>query len=104
MSKTLASYTYDPGTIERGYNNRSLYISLGGDYDVGGQDPLTGRTLGEGGTVIGEKAVTGFMKEKFTGGKGFDLYHLWKAVRPDTRWNDPENDIVISPGPLAGIT
>ena len=102
--EVLATYTYEPSTIERGYNNRSLYISVGGDYDVSRQDPLTHRLNRTRKIVIGEKTVTEFMKEKFTGGKGFDLYHLWKAVRPDTRWNAPENDIVISPGPLAGIT
>jgi len=102
--EVLATYSYEESTIERGYNNRSLYISVGGNYDTGAQDPLVRRADGARQTVIGEKAVTDFMKEKFVGGKGFDLYHLWKAVQPDTRWNAPENDIVISPGPLAGIT
>jgi len=102
--RVLATYQYQPTTIRRGYNNRSLYISVGGDYDVSQQDPLIAKVAGENGVVIGEKAVTEFMKEKFTGGKGFDLYHLWKAVKADSHWNDPENDIVISPGPLAGIT
>jgi len=102
--KVLATYKYDPTTLERGYNSRSLYISVGGVYDITGQDPLTSRADGERGVVIGEKAVTGFMKEKFVGGKGFDLYHLWKSVKEETRWNAPENDIVISPGPLCGIT
>jgi len=102
--EVLATYTYEPTTIERGYNNRSLYISVGGEYDIGGQDPLIRRTDEASSIVIGEKAVTDFMKRKFTGGKGFDLYHLWKAVKVDTHWNAPENDIVISPGPLAGIT
>ena len=102
--KVLAVYTYEPTAIDRGYNNRSLYISVGGEYDVSEQDPLVSRTAGERGIVIGEKAVTDFMKEKFTGGKGFDLYHLWKSVGPGTGWDAPENNIVISPGPLAGIT
>ena len=102
--EVLATYSFEPTTIERGYNNRSLYISVGGAYDISGQDPLTRRANGERGIVIGEKAVTDFMKEKFTGGKGFDLYHLWKAVKSGTRWSAHENDIVISPGPLAGIT
>ena len=102
--EVLATYTYEPTAIERGYNNRSLYISVGGAYDTHAQDPLTHRANGARKTVIGEKAVTDFMKRKFTGGKGFGLYQLWKAVEPDTRWNAPENNIVISPGPLAGIT
>ncbi|MCL2496609.1 MAG: hypothetical protein FWF04_04250 [Clostridiales bacterium] len=102
--KVLATYKFEPTVIERGYNNRSLYISVGGEFDTSDQDPLIRKTEGKRGVVIGEKAVTTFMKEKFTGGKGFDLYHLWKAVKPGLPWHAPENDIVISPGPLAGIT
>jgi aldehyde:ferredoxin oxidoreductase len=44
------------------------------------------------------------MKEKFIGGKGFGLRLLWDATKPDTRWHDPENEIVISGGPCCGIT
>ena len=102
--KVLATYKFEPTTIERGYNNRSLYISVGGDYDISAQDTMAKRTDGPGGVVIGEKAVTDFMKEKFTGGKGFGLYHLWKSVKDDTRWDAFENNIIIAPGPLAGIT
>ena len=102
--KILATYSYEPSTIERGYNSRSLYISVGGNYDTSRQDALTSSVSGERSVIIGEKAVTEHMKEKFTGGKGFDLYHLWKSVKEDTHWNAPENNIVISPGPLAGIT
>ncbi|MDO4582163.1 MAG: aldehyde ferredoxin oxidoreductase C-terminal domain-containing protein [Bacillota bacterium] len=83
--KVLAEYKYEPTEIIRGYNNRTLYVNI--------------ETL-----EIKEKVVTDFMKEKFTGGKGFDLYYLWDAVKDDTKWNDPENEIVISPGPLGGIT
>ena len=102
--QVLASYSFEPTTIERGYNNRTLYISVGGQFDTSAQDPLTKSATGPKGIVIGEKAVSEDMKKKFVGGKGFDLYHLWKAVKDDTQWNDPCNDIVISPGPIAGIT
>jgi aldehyde:ferredoxin oxidoreductase len=44
------------------------------------------------------------MKEKFIGGKGFDLRLLWDNTKPSTRWNDPDNEIVISGGPCCGIT
>jgi len=102
--KILASYSYAPTTLEKGYNNRSLYISVGGSFDTSKQDPLVSKAGGGNNTVIGEKAVTGAMKAKFVGGKGFGLYHLWKAVKDDTKWNAPENGIVISPGPICGIT
>ena len=44
------------------------------------------------------------MKEKFIGGKGYGLRLLWDATKPDTKWNDPENEINISSGPIGGIT
>jgi aldehyde:ferredoxin oxidoreductase len=44
------------------------------------------------------------MKEKFIGGRGFDLWLLWHGVEDDTRWDDPENEIVIASGPCGGIT
>ncbi|MDR0497298.1 MAG: hypothetical protein LBH42_06770, partial [Treponema sp.] len=75
----LAEYNYRLGKIERGYNNRTLFI------DVGKRE-------------IKEKPVTQLMKDKFTGGKGFGLYYLWHAITPETKWTDPENEIVISPG------
>ena len=81
----LAEYKYEKGKIERGYNNRTLFV------DVGRRE-------------IKEKPVTQLMKDKFTGGKGFGLYYLWHAITGETKWKDPENEIVISPGPLAGIT
>ncbi|HWQ31211.1 MAG TPA: aldehyde ferredoxin oxidoreductase C-terminal domain-containing protein [Negativicutes bacterium] len=83
--KLLCEYNYEQGKIERGYTNRTLYINLSNN-------------------EIKEKPVTQFMKDKFTGGKGFGLWYLWNAVNENTKWNDPENEIVISPGPVAGIT
>ncbi len=83
--KLLAEYRYSLGTIDKGYTNRTLYINLS-DND------------------IKSKPVTQMMKDKFIGGKGFGLWYLWNAVTPDTKWNDPENEIVIAGGPICGIT
>jgi aldehyde:ferredoxin oxidoreductase len=83
--KVSGEYKYSPGRIERGYNGRTLYINLSNN-------------------CIKEKPVTEIMREKFIGGKGFGLWYLWNAVTPETKWNDPENEIVISTGPLGGIT
>lgn len=44
------------------------------------------------------------VKEKFTGGKGYCLRYLWDATNENTRWDSPENEIVMSAGPIAGIT
>jgi aldehyde:ferredoxin oxidoreductase len=46
--------------------------------------------------------VTDLMKDRFIGGKGFDLWLLWQAITGDTRWNDPENAICIASGPMGG--
>ncbi len=83
--KLLTTYKYNWAPIEKGYNNRTLYINLGN-------------------RMIKEKPVTQEMKDKFIGGKGFDLRLLWDATRPETKWNDPDNEIVISGGPCCGIT
>ena len=83
--KLLKTFKYNWAAIDKGYNNRTLYVNVGD---------------GE----IKEKPVSPEMKEKFTGGKGFGLRLLWDATRPDTRWNDPDNEIVINTGPICGIT
>ena len=81
----LVEYEYEMRPVERGYANRTLHIDLG--------------TL-----EIGEKPVTQQMKDIFTGGRGFGLKLLWDAVTPDTKWNDPENGLVIANGPMGGTT
>ncbi|MDY0101590.1 MAG: aldehyde ferredoxin oxidoreductase C-terminal domain-containing protein [Lentimicrobium sp.] len=81
----LKTYRHEWWPIDKGYNNRTLYINVG---DL---------------TVL-EKPVSSEMKEKFQGGKGFGLRLLWDATTPTTRWNDPENELNISGGPVCGIT
>jgi aldehyde:ferredoxin oxidoreductase len=83
--KVINEYKYRWAPIDRGYNNRTLYINLSDN-------------------IIREKPVTDAMKEKFIGGKGFGLRLLWDGTKPDTRWDDPENEINISGGPCCGIT
>jgi len=48
--------------------------------------------------------VTQEMKDIFTGGRGFCLKLLWDSVNADTKWDDPENALVIAGGPIGGIT
>jgi aldehyde:ferredoxin oxidoreductase len=76
-------YTWKP--LSRGYTDKILYINVG---------------TGE----IRDKDVPVEMKEKFIGGKGYGLRLLWNATKPGTAWDDPENEIVISSGPIGGIT
>lgn len=83
--KLLSEYKYKLGKVNKGYANRSLYINISDN-------------------LIEEKPISQMMKDKFIGGKGFGLWYLWNATKPDTKWNDPENEIIIAGGPVCGIT
>jgi len=77
------SYTWTP--LDKGYTDKILYLNLSEN-------------------EINEKQVPPLMKEKFIGGKGYGLRLLWDATKPGTQWDDPENEINISSGPIGGIT
>jgi aldehyde:ferredoxin oxidoreductase len=83
--KLLKEWTYNWTPLDKGYTDKTLYINL---------------TDNE----IKEKPVPALMKEKFIGGKGYGLRLLWDATKPYTKWDDPENEINISSGPIGGIT
>lgn len=85
LHKMLTQWQYEWKPLYRGYTDKTLYINVGTN-------------------EVKEKPVPPIMKEKFIGGKGYDLRLLWDATKPDTKWNDPENEIVISSGPIGGIT
>jgi aldehyde:ferredoxin oxidoreductase len=81
----LKSWDYIWTPLNKGYTDKVLYINVGTP-------------------EIKDKDVPLQMKEKFIGGKGYGLRLLWNGTKPDTKWNDPENEIVISSGPVGGIT
>lgn len=81
--QVVAEMKYSPKPAIHGYTGEMLRVDLG-DYSF--------RTI----------PVTEELKEKFTGGKGFDLWLLWQEVNPDTKWDSPENAVCISAGPLGG--
>ena len=83
--KLLKEWSYNWNPLDKGYTDKTLYINVGTK-------------------EIKEKSVPLEMKEKFIGGKGYGLRLLWDATDPQTKWNDPENEIVIAPGPIGGIT
>ncbi len=83
--RVLAEYTYQVSPVERGYTGQTLYVNLSDN-------------------TIAARPVTDVMKEKFVGGRGFGLWLLWHGVKDDTKWNDSENEIIISSGPCGGIT
>ncbi len=83
--RIFAEFDYTVPTVNRGYAGQTLYVNVG-----------TGK--------IESRPVTDAMKRIFIGGKGFGLWRLWHAVTPQTRWNDPENEIVIASGPIGGTS
>ncbi len=83
--KLLTRFDYALGKVEKGYANRTLFVDLSHN-------------------EIKSKLVTQEMKDIFIGGRGFGLKLLWDAVKGETKWNDPENEIVVSSGPLGGTT
>lgn len=83
--KILAAMDYELRPVVHGYANRTLYINAGDN------------------TIL-EKPVDDKMKSTFTGGKGFGLWLLWNGIKEDTRWDSPENELVIAGGPICGIT
>ncbi len=83
--RLLTRWDYEWTPLTRGYTDKILYINVGT-------------------REIKGKAVPPLMKEKFIGGKGYGLRLLWDATKPSTQWSDPENEIVISSGPIGGIT
>ncbi len=85
LGKVLAEYSYKPGKVERGYAGRTLYVNISE-------------------RRFEEKPVTDEMKDKFTGGRGFDLWLMWQAIPGPIDWRDPLNEICIASGPLGGTT
>ncbi|MCX7954712.1 MAG: hypothetical protein N3A01_05930 [Bacteroidales bacterium] len=83
--KVLKEFTYEVTPLYRGYTDKILYINL---------------TNNE----IKIKDVPPLMKKLFIGGRGYGLKLLWDATTPTTKWNDPENEIIIGSGPIGGIT
>jgi aldehyde:ferredoxin oxidoreductase len=79
----MKTLEYERPDIQRGYANQTLSVNLSD-------------------SVISIKPVDEKMKEVFVGGKGFDLWLLWNAVKSTTHWNDPENALCIACGPLGG--
>lgn len=79
----IKTVSYEKAKVKKGYTDHSLRINLSSN------DVIIDK--------IDEK-----IKDKFIGGKGYDLWLMWHAVSGDTKWNDPENAICISSGPLGG--
>jgi aldehyde:ferredoxin oxidoreductase len=82
-ARKIKTLQYTRPSIVRGYAGQTLAVNLSD-------------------SAIAVKPVSDGIKETFVGGKGYDLWLLWTAVKGTTRWNDPENAICIACGPLGG--
>jgi len=81
----VAEFRYTPKKVQRGYAGQTLHIDLSSP-------------------TISSKPVDDKMKRTFIGGRGFGLWLLWNAVSSSTQWDDPENEVILSSGPIGGTT
>ncbi|GAB6146984.1 aldehyde ferredoxin oxidoreductase family protein [Desulfocicer niacini] len=81
--KEIKSISYEKAEVKMGYTDQSLRVNLQNS-DI----------------II--RPIEKKIKEKFIGGKGYDLWLMWNSVTGETKWNDPENAVCISSGPLGG--
>ncbi len=83
--KVIKEFKYELQPLDKGYANRTLFVNVG---DL----------------RIESKPVSQEMKDMFTGGRGFNLKLLWDAVNENTKWDSPENEVVIAAGAMGGVT
>ncbi|HEY9054991.1 MAG TPA: aldehyde ferredoxin oxidoreductase C-terminal domain-containing protein [Rectinemataceae bacterium] len=114
--RLIASWSYAKVPTLRGYNMRTLLVDLdalgkaGSATETKASDAIAERAAGAAPapdralSPFLEKPVSEEMRLLFVGGKGFGLKLLWDATRPETKWDDPENAIVIAMGPICGNT
>ena len=81
--RVLASFEFPNVELERGYANRTLHVDVSANR-------------------VETRPVTQYMKDTFTGGKGFDLYLMWQQIPGPIAWDDPKNGLYFSAGPLGG--
>ena len=72
-----------PNVTAIGYAGKILRVDLSGQKT--GSDELDEKTV-----------------EKWVGGVGFGAKYLYEEVSPGVQWDDPENRLVWTTGPLAG--
>lgn len=83
--RVLCDFPFEIKELSKGYSDRILRIDLDKN-------------------EITIQPVTQQMKDLWTGGKGFDLWLMFKEIDKNTKWDSPNNPICFSPGPLGGTT
>ena len=51
---------------------------------------------------VSEEVLSEAELRKWVGGVGFGAKYLYDEVPPGVQWNDPENRLIVSSGPLGG--
>jgi aldehyde:ferredoxin oxidoreductase len=75
---------YSKSSLIHGYANQTLTIDVSqGDIRIDKLDPK--------------------VRDFFIGGRGLGLYFLYRRITAKTSAYDPENPLILSPGPLGGI-
>jgi aldehyde:ferredoxin oxidoreductase len=83
--EALCEFAFEIKELHRGYSNRVLRIDLD-------KNEIT---------IL---PVTRQMKDLWAGGKGFDLWLMFREINRDAEWDSYENPLCFSPGPLGGTT
>jgi aldehyde:ferredoxin oxidoreductase len=79
--KILASIPYKPAPIKGGCTDRILRVDLGSH-------------------SISIEEVTPEFREKYVGGRGYALKLVWDEASKETRYDSPDNLLVMAGGPL----
>lgn len=83
--QVLYEFPFEIKELKKGYSDRVLRIDLDRN-------------------EIKILPVTQQMKDLWVGGKGFDLWLMFREINQDTRWDSPRNPVCFSSGPLGGTT
>jgi len=77
------SITYEPAVTRGGYTDRILHVNLStNEIDVW--------------------ELPSDFKDKYVGGRGYALALIWEKTNAETRYDSPENLLVMASGPLCG--
>jgi len=79
--KILETIKYDPQPVKGGYTDHILQVDLRSH-------------------SISTLKLSPDFKEKYTGGRGYALNLIWEGTTGETRYDSPENILVMASGPL----
>ena len=79
--KIIKQFNYQPAAVVGGYTDRILRIDLCS-------------------REIKIQELPPDFKAKYTGGRGYAIKLIWDETREETRYDSPENPLVMANGPL----